>query len=95
MTLPEPGGAYQGKYSHSSLRMWSKRILDWVEQKRRAYVYFDNDQAGYAAQNALELSQMVREGDKWDGTKEKSAPKARISLPPPIVRLQLEVKLDS
>jgi uncharacterized protein YecE (DUF72 family) len=23
------------------------------------YIYFDNDQAGYAAQNALELKQMV------------------------------------
>ena len=61
--LHGPGGAYQGKYSHSSLRNWSKRIHEWVEQKRRVYVYFDNDQAGFAAQNAMELSQIVREGE--------------------------------
>jgi uncharacterized protein YecE (DUF72 family) len=41
------------------LREWTKRIQDWAKELKAVYVYFDNDQAGYAAQNALELKQMV------------------------------------
>ena len=40
------------------LRSWAQRIADWKDL-RSVYVYFDNDQAGYAAQNAIELKRMV------------------------------------
>jgi uncharacterized protein YecE (DUF72 family) len=52
-------GKYQGSYSDNRLREWA----DWIEQQstrlKAIYVYFDNDQAGYAAQNALTLRRMV------------------------------------
>jgi len=58
--LHGPGaGKYQGSYSHAQLRAWAKRIQEWAKTLKAVYVYFDNDQAGYAAQNALELKQVV------------------------------------
>jgi uncharacterized protein YecE (DUF72 family) len=61
--LHGPGNAYQGDYSRNRLRNWAKKIEDWRQELRRIYVYFDNDQAGFAPKNALELKQMV-EGDR-------------------------------
>lgn len=53
--LHGPGGPYQGKYSLAELDEWAQEISNWVAQKRTVYCYFDNDTAGYAPQNALEL----------------------------------------
>lgn len=52
---------YRGSYNDSSLRRWSNQIKDWARELSAVYVYFDNDQAGYAARNALVLKQMVTE----------------------------------
>ena len=52
-------GKYQGSYSHNRLSWWAQQIRDWSETLRAVYVYFDNDQAGYAAHNALLLKNMV------------------------------------
>jgi uncharacterized protein YecE (DUF72 family) len=52
-------GRYQGSYSHAQLRAWARRIEEWSARMKAVYIYFDNDQAGYAAQNALELKKMV------------------------------------
>ena len=59
-------GKYQGSYSNAQLREWAERIRDWTTKKKlkAVYVYFDNDQAGYAAQNALALREMVL-GSNW------------------------------
>ena len=56
--LHGPGGRYQGSYSRSMLQEWAEWICKW-EKLRDIYVYFDNDQAGYAAQNALELKRLM------------------------------------
>jgi uncharacterized protein YecE (DUF72 family) len=61
--LHGPGGRYQGCYSHSMLREWANWIGHW-NRLRDIYVYFDNDQAGYAAQNALELKRLI--GNSYD-----------------------------
>jgi uncharacterized protein YecE (DUF72 family) len=58
--LHGPGKAYQGRYSQSVLEAWAKRIKGWTEQSRAVYFYFDNDQAGFAAQNAMELQYLVQ-----------------------------------
>lgn len=55
--LHGPGGKYQGSYDDRSLRGWANRLRRW--RLRAAYVYFDNDQAGYAPANALRLRQIV------------------------------------
>jgi uncharacterized protein YecE (DUF72 family) len=59
--LHGPGGKYQGNYSSDQLREWADRILAWRHKLKRAFVYFDNDQAGYAALNALELKRLLGE----------------------------------
>jgi uncharacterized protein YecE (DUF72 family) len=56
--LHGPGGKYQGSYSHQQLSQWAKRIAAWRRELKVVYVYFDNDQTGYAALNALELEQL-------------------------------------
>jgi uncharacterized protein YecE (DUF72 family) len=50
---------YQGSYSDDRLRLWARQIENWAKELKAVYVYFDNDQAGYAAQNALALRQMT------------------------------------
>jgi uncharacterized protein YecE (DUF72 family) len=58
--LHGPGaGKYQGSYDERRLRAWAKRIEDWGKKLKAIYIYFDNDQAGYAAENALRLRKMV------------------------------------
>ena len=57
--LHGPGGKYQGSYSEDILREWSARIVEWSRKLTAVYVYFDNDQAGYAAHNALSLKGFV------------------------------------
>lgn len=61
MRLHGPGGPYQGSYSQETLREWARKIERWGERLKDIYVYFDNDQAAFAARNALQLKQMVRE----------------------------------
>ena len=58
--LHGPGaGKYQGSYSKERLRPWARRIAEWSQKLKAIYVYFDNDQSGHAAHNALELKEMV------------------------------------
>jgi uncharacterized protein YecE (DUF72 family) len=57
--LHGPDGAYQGSYSPEALRRWAGYILDRRRQGKDLYFYFDNDQAGNAALNALELEAML------------------------------------
>lgn len=51
--------AYQGDYSKAQLRRWAKQIENWRGELRQVFVYFDNDQSGFAAKNALELKHMI------------------------------------
>ena len=58
--LHGPGlGKYQGSYDEISLRQWCSQIHEWSKTLNAVYVYFDNDQAGYAAQNAITLKGMI------------------------------------
>jgi uncharacterized protein YecE (DUF72 family) len=52
-------GKYQGSYSQERLQKWAGQIEQWARSLKAIYVYFDNDQHGYAAANALTLKQMV------------------------------------
>jgi len=57
--LHGPGGAYQGNYSQEQLKTWARRIRSWRRQFEHIFVYFDNDQSGFAAQNALQLKRIL------------------------------------
>jgi len=57
--LHGPDGAYQGKYNDNALSGWAAHIKDWIEKGLDVFCYFDNDENGYAAQNALRLKEMA------------------------------------
>ncbi|MGH9521297.1 MAG: DUF72 domain-containing protein, partial [Terriglobales bacterium] len=57
--LHGPGGKYQGSYSSAQLGAWAEKMRRWSRSLRAIYCYFDNDQAGYAVRNALELKRLV------------------------------------
>lgn len=44
-----------GDYSHPELDTWARRIQDFAEEGANVWVYFDNDQHGFAIQNARYL----------------------------------------
>jgi uncharacterized protein YecE (DUF72 family) len=51
---------YGGRYSKAQLRQWLEICDRWIKDgAQQVFVFFDNDQAGYAAINALELQAMV------------------------------------
>lgn len=51
---------YAGRYSRAQLRSWLRCAESWLaEGAQEVFVYFDNDEAGYAALNAQELQQMA------------------------------------
>jgi uncharacterized protein YecE (DUF72 family) len=57
--LHGPGLKYQGRYGRQGLKPWAERIEEWRRSLGQIYVYFDNDQAGYAADDAVELKELV------------------------------------
>jgi uncharacterized protein YecE (DUF72 family) len=57
--LHGPDGPYQGSYPVATLAGWAGAFTTWSSQGKDIYCYFDNDQQGYAAQNALRLSSML------------------------------------
>ena len=61
-------GKYQGSCSDERLQNWASQINVWSRELKAIYIYFDNDQAGYAAGNALALKRMLLSRSK-PGTK--------------------------
>ena len=57
--LHGPGGKYQGTYSDEALAAWAGHIRKWKRGLRAIYVYFDNDEAGYAPENAQRLRHLI------------------------------------
>jgi len=57
--LHGPGGKYQGSYGEEDLKEWAARIRSWRRRLEAVHVYFDNDQSGFAPQNALHLRELV------------------------------------
>lgn len=54
-----PGGKYQGKYSRNHLQALSGEIKDYIQNNKEVFIYFNNDQYGFAVQNALELKELL------------------------------------
>jgi len=50
---------YVSKYNKNSLNAWAHKILQWHEQEKQVYVYFDNDAQAAAPKNAIELQKIV------------------------------------
>jgi uncharacterized protein YecE (DUF72 family) len=60
--LHGPGGPYQGQYSTRTLTAWAGAIAAWSRQGREVFCYFDNDEAGFAAQDAARLQDLILKG---------------------------------
>jgi uncharacterized protein YecE (DUF72 family) len=59
--LHGPEGKYAGNYSESVLKKWADQCNGWKKSGKDVFVYFDNDQLGYAAFNAITLKKLVRQ----------------------------------
>ncbi len=57
--LHGPQDAYQGDYHKNTLKKWRNRFLEWQENDKEIYCFFDNDDSGFAARNALELKELI------------------------------------
>ena len=57
--LHGPGGAYEGSYGTQTLSGWAGAISSWARGGKDVYCFFDNDERGYAVQNAGELRAML------------------------------------
>jgi Uncharacterized conserved protein len=57
--LHGPGNKYQGSYNEKILKEWAMQSKDWQKQGKDVFIYFDNDQEGYAAFNAVRLKTLV------------------------------------
>jgi uncharacterized protein YecE (DUF72 family) len=57
--LHGPGAKYQGSYADDVLSNWADKIRAWTGKGKDVFVYFDNDQKGYAAFNAKTLQEIV------------------------------------
>jgi uncharacterized protein YecE (DUF72 family) len=57
--LHGPGGKYQGSYSDTALAEWAEKIGVWMKKLKAIYVYFDNDDSGYAPRDALRLKYLI------------------------------------
>ena len=50
---------YQGDYPAEMLQEWAQRARSWRDEGKDVYIYFDNDQAGFAVKNAMTLQEMT------------------------------------
>lgn len=59
LRLHGPGKKYQGSYSIDDLQKWAQLCREWLKTKD-VFVYFDNDEKGYAAFNAIKLKELMQ-----------------------------------
>jgi uncharacterized protein YecE (DUF72 family) len=57
--LHGPAGPYSGLYDAATLRFWAGLIDAQEAAGRDSYCYFDNDERGFAIQNATQLKQAL------------------------------------
>jgi hypothetical protein len=50
---------YQGSYDFFTLRAWAEKSREWQKAGKDVFIYFDNDDSGYAAFNAQVIEMML------------------------------------
>jgi uncharacterized protein YecE (DUF72 family) len=58
---PENRRKYAGNYPHQALSATAQRICGWLSEGHDVYAYFNNDEKGYAVENALDLRRFVQQ----------------------------------
>lgn len=56
-----PDGPYRGNYSDVDLQEWAEKFKKWSREGLEIFCYFDNDDSGYAPNNALTLKKMLED----------------------------------
>ncbi|MBD3317800.1 MAG: DUF72 domain-containing protein [Chitinivibrionales bacterium] len=59
--LHGPQPYYTGDYDGRTLRGWARTMQNWSDEGREVYLYFDNDDAGYAALDAARIKDMLQD----------------------------------
>lgn len=57
-------GRYGGDYPDEMLEQWADQICQWVPRLRGIYVYFNNDQGGFAIKNARTLQTLLHRDEQ-------------------------------
>ncbi len=57
--LHGPGAAYQGSYDDAVLDRWAGKARGWMAEGRDVFIYFDNDEKAYAAEDARRLQERL------------------------------------
>jgi uncharacterized protein YecE (DUF72 family) len=58
--LHGPEAKYEGAYDVHTLSGWARAFSSWAAQGKQVYCYFDNDEQGFAALDALRLKEMLK-----------------------------------
>ena len=53
---PDDASLYAGSYPDADLRWWADRIGEWARDGRDVYAYFNNDDSGFAVEDARWLA---------------------------------------
>lgn len=59
--MHSPPASYGGNYAPHYLAKWADDFINWAEQGKEIYCYFNNDIYGYAVKNALALRTILDE----------------------------------
>ena len=66
--LHGPEAGYSGDYGEQELTAWAETLKSWRDRGLDAYLFFDNDEAGYAARDGLRLrEQLGQVGEEGHG----------------------------
>jgi len=60
--LHGPDNKYEGCYDVRTLSGWAGAFSTWLRGGRKVFCFFDNDESGYAAKNAVKLQDMLCKG---------------------------------
>ncbi|HKJ72388.1 MAG TPA: DUF72 domain-containing protein [Gammaproteobacteria bacterium] len=62
--LHGPEAGYRGDYGEGALESWAHQLRHWQGQGLDTYLFFDNDEAGYAALDGMRLRRLLgQEGE--------------------------------
>lgn len=53
---------YKGCYGEEDLSDWAEKAVGWAEDGHKIFIYFDNDEQGFAPKNAVRLKEMIFSG---------------------------------
>jgi uncharacterized protein YecE (DUF72 family) len=54
---------YQGSYDFNMLSVWAEKTREWQHAGKDVFIYFDNDDSGYAAFNAQVIEMMLNKDE--------------------------------